>query len=37
MCGWSAKIENEYEWSDNLAIYIKTKEFDWLEYFSDKE
>ena len=35
---WSAKIENDYEWSDNLAIYIKTKEFvDWLEYFSDKE
>ena len=35
---WSAKIENDYGWSDNLAIYIKTKEFvDWLEYFSDKE
>ena len=25
-------------WGDNLAIYIKSKEFvDWLEYFSDKE
>ena len=35
---WSTKIENDYGWADNLAIYIKSKEFvEWLEYFSNKE